>query len=544
MNNIYIENLSLVQKLDLSNTSVLELENIIASLKDNKKTIQEENIKLKQEIISLKTECNKIRNDLLQIDYDQTKFTSENEGIFVKSLQKEKQELVESLAQLQQQSNSTVSELKAQISSYRLKICEMRHKTNYVQKEISNLQPQELTNVENTNDFSSQQHTIQTLTKDNSNLLRQIDALKLKEESQTHEIKTLKDKLENSFSILREFNDIKVIVNSLNQKCQKKDIRIQKLNSKISILQNSLLEQNKSADEQKAAYQQHLNEIKAKYKQTIQSHTLKDENSKDKKIKKLMQVLSKINSQKNKLEEENRQLKVKLENQAKNVDISHLMIQNKNIVSLFNTHFRLISQKINLLISKQFSQFSSQILSLSSRVSYMQKRLMYHPSYMKIIKHSSSLMKQNTQNILLAKKELYRGFRALRLAPPSSNSATQPTVDISELAKVLVDAIPPKKILRFERKLGTVEIHPTNNKIETTTVISYLSEPLGLHPRNGSDEFVKMLLMKAKKKIERSNQIEEKYEDAKQVLQTIKNVLFTTSKEESIELLQQIFVGV
>ena len=108
----------------------------------------------------------------------------------------------------------------------------------------------------------------------------------------------------------------------------------------------------------------------------------------------------------------------------------------------------------------------------------------------------------------------------------------------------LIQIIPKKKTLRFESRLGNVEIRPLNNKIETKAVVSSLAEPLKLRIISDSEEIALALLSKAKKKLIRSEQVDEKYEDAKQILQSIKNILRSTSKDECIELLRQMFLDV
>lgn len=140
----------------------------------------------------------------------------------------------------------------------------------------------------------------------------------------------------------------------------------------------------------------------------------KEKMSLEKKNKKLETALIKISKQKEKLEES-------IKSNTNPVDVTHLIMQNNYLVSVIHTHFRLFSQKLNLLISKQFSQFSSQLSSLSSRISYLQKRMKYRPS--QLPSNHYSLLQNSNQTLNRIRKELFRGFRSLRISPPENLSS-------------------------------------------------------------------------------------------------------------------------
>ena len=73
--------------------------------------------------------------------------------------------------------------------------------------------------------------------------------------------------------------------------------------------------------------------------------------------------------------------------------VSSLIVQKKNMISLFDTHFRLISQKLLLLFSKQMLQLSSKIRILSTKISDLQSKCKYY-SHELIPNEHKSIKKQ------------------------------------------------------------------------------------------------------------------------------------------------------
>ena len=104
-----------------------------------------------------------------------------------------------------------------------------------------------------------------------------------------------------------------------------------------------------------------------------------------------------------------------------------------------------------MYVSKQFSRFSSQILGLTTQLTYLQNKLKYKP----LLNSSHSAASYSASNLMI-QKEIYRGLRILNIVAPP------PNLSLSNLTKFLVDSLKPQPILRLQRRIGDIIINPAS----------------------------------------------------------------------------------
>ena len=362
---------------------------------------------------------------------------------------------------------------------------------------------------------------------DNTKIRSEIESYKNRDIKQTQKLKSYKEKMK----ILKK--EIENLTQKLSTLETEKDKKINKLKIKKQNSLSSLELHVKQLEQEKANLELDLKNMKTDLDNKISSYEkIKKENSN------INSMLKKMESEIQIYKENNTKLNDELLGFRKqnNLDRSIINQQNKNITTIFQTHFRLIIQNINIYISKQFAQFSSQILGMTTRLTYLQNRLKYHPKYPNHILTSSANNpnSSNSTNVIGIQREIYRGLRTLQITPP-------PNMSLINLTCLLVDSIKPMPILRFQRRIGVVVFPPNDEILSSKIVFQNLAEPLNISVEDQNREAAIALLRKAKRKI---IQNEEKHDDAVHILNTIRDFMETATDSECVAMLHKIFSNV
>lgn len=229
---------------------------------------------------------------------------------------------------------------------------------------------------------------------------------------------------------------------------------------------------------------------------------------------------------------------------SKNIQSRDIYLATKSLQSIFQTHFRLIIQNINVYISKQFSRFATQILGLTTRVIYIQNKMKYRFPTPKssangndssLLRVSSSLRESSHAVI---QKEIYRGLRKLNIVAPP------PNLSLENLTTLLVDSLRPHPIFRFQRRINDVVIKPDKKetKIPSKIVFDYLNDSVN---RSDSSEIIMeenspetaMLLLKKTKAIIQSQN--ERYHELHTLLLNLKVTAKKNKEHQSLLLINQ-----
>ncbi|OHS99618.1 hypothetical protein TRFO_33879 [Tritrichomonas foetus] len=522
--------------------------------KDSKKMdgfdFQKENDELKWKFENLLSEYEEVKEKLSKAKSKNEKILKENQQVKEENMTFKSNEQIaeEKIKDMKNQIETKNSELE-RLRNLQIEIERIKTEINVnetLNNEMLNENPQNnninnnqtnSNNNENSNNNSNDNRKINSsissfitaIQIDNTKLRNEINSMKTNELKLTQKIKSLKDKKR----ILHKE------IESLNQKMksndQEKDKKIDKLKTKNNRLYDDLEKQLKFAEQAKEKLESDIKSLQNELDIKLSKfETIKNENTKlstsisalEAHIRSLENDLHSSKMNNHKLSEELLSLK-KFKSQQTAIDKSYIAQQNKNLTAVFQTHFRLIIQNINLFVSKQLSQFSSQILGLTTRVTYLQNRLKYHPKY------PVRLLQSQISNVSI-QKEIYRGLRTLQVTPP-------PNLSLQNLVNLLVDSIKPIPILRFQRKIGEIVLPPNEEIIPAKTVFQNLANSLNVSVEEENSETAIALLKKANRTIEHNA---EKHDDAVHVLNTIRNFMQTANDRECIAMLHKIFKDV
>jgi len=168
---------------------------------------------------------------------------------------------------------------------------------------------------------------------------------------------------------------------------------------------------------------------------------------------------------------------------------------------------------------KIFAQISSKVLTLQSKLSYLQNKCSHFS-----IKSSTSYSNRISHSI---RNQLIKGCRYLNIYVSFYSSD-------EEIAELLVNSIMNNGNNNWN----------SNSNIDNNlskVIIERLSPLLNYNTRSYDFETALNVIKKAQNELEQSNKISKKYNDARKVLSTIKTIVLSEDHNKCIDMLQHIF---
>ena len=218
------------------------------------------------------------------------------------------------------------------------------------------------------------------------------------------------------------------------------------------------------------------------------------------------------------------------------LDTTQLALQNKNLISLFHSHFKLINHRMLLAVSKQISQFNNRILTLNSKIAYMQNKIRVGGKSTGASKtlSPSSLEKDMINNKMNQIVKLLGG--------KVRTGATQLELCETILLHLKHNISPKPRLLLSRTCAYSSNISGLDfESVSSDLIISELSPVLGVNITTRNQNIAIAIIQKAKKVISKSRKTRRRYDDARKILSTIQELLNNSDGKTCLNILKTIF---